>query len=143
MGRRGTGTVEPLRTSIRLKFTHHGARQIETLDLPPTPANIRAARRIMERVQGAIQHGSYRRADHFEGSGAVATTQSFRDYAAEWLKTIVVAKSTRNSYEVALNASWNPAFGHQTLGEIRYSDIAKRIAERAKTVSGKSINNHL
>lgn len=143
MGRRGTGTVEPLRGSIRLKFTVHGKRCVEPLTLEPTPANIKAATRLMERIQGAIQSGNYRRGDYFEGSGEPAATQTFSEYADEWLKTKVIAKSTRDSYEVALSASWNPALGSLTLGQIRYSDIAKAIAGRAKTASGKTINNHL
>lgn len=143
MGRRSTGTVEPLKTAIRLKFTHLGARRVETLDLPPTPANLKAAARMLERIVGAIQAGVYRRADFFEASGKAATQQIFRDYADAWLKTIVVAKSTRDSYEVALSASWNPAFGDMTLGEIRFSDVKKAVAGRAAKVSGKTINNHL
>jgi len=92
---------------------------------------------------GAIQAGVYRRGDFFEASGKPASQQTFRDYADAWLKTIVVAKSTRDSYEVALSASWNPAFGDMALGEIRFSDVKKAVAGRAAQVSGKTINNHL
>lgn len=143
MGRRSTGTVEPLRASIRLKFTHLGARRVETLDLAPTPANLKAAARLLERIVGAIRAGVYRREDFFEGAGRHSSRQTFREYAAEWLETIVVAKSTYGSYQVALNASWLPAFGDEPLGQIRYSDVAKAISARSKVVSGKTINNHL
>lgn len=143
MGRRGTGTVEPLRSSIRLKFTLHGTRRVENLRLPPTPANIKAATRLMESIQRAIQNGNYRRGDFFEGSGQPSATQTFKEYAEEWMKTKVIAKSTRDSYEVALSASWNGPLGDKRLGEIRYSDITKAMSARAEKVSGKTINNHL
>lgn len=143
MGRRGTGTVEPLRGSIRLKFTVNGTRCVEPLTLDPTPANIKAATRLMERIQSAIHNGTYRRGDFFEGTGEPRATQTFSEYAVEWMKTKVIAKSTRDSYEVALSASWNEPLGDKRLGEIRYSDIAKAISARAETVSGKTINNHL
>lgn len=143
MGRRSTGTVEPLKTAIRLKFTVHGKRSVETLDLPPTPANLKAAARIMANVQASIQAGYYRREDHFTAAGRAQTRQTFKEYADEWLKTKVIAKSTRDSYKVALSATWNPTFADMALGEIRYSDIRKVIAERSKTASGKTINNHM
>lgn len=142
MGRRATGTVEPLRTSIRLKFTWQGARCVETLDLPPTPANIKAANRLMERVQGAILSGSYRREDYFEGA-APRSSQTFADYAKEWLETLTGEKSTRRAYRTAINATWNPAFGDVPLAQIRFSDVKKAIASKAKTASGKTVNNAL
>lgn len=143
MGRRPTGTVEPLRSSIRLKFTFNGARCVEPLDLAPTPANIKAAERLMGRIMGAITAGVYRREDYFATPGKPTARQAFRDYAEAWLKTKVLAKSTRDSYEVAFNASWNPDLGDLALGQIRYSDIAKVIGARSQEVSGKTINNHL
>lgn len=142
MGRRTTGTLEIRATSIRLKFTHLRRRRVETLDLNPTPANIKAAERLLARIVGAIEAGVYRREDFFEGSGP-ATRATFAEYADEWLKTIIVEKSTRRSYKTALSATWKPALGDKLLPEIKRSDIKTIIAARAKTVSGKTINNHL
>lgn len=158
MGRRATGTVEPLKSAIRLKFTHKGTRCVETLNLAPTPANIRAAQRHLASVMQAIGAGSYRREDFFAGTGPSSQT-TFSDYADEWLKTVVVEKSTMKSFRSALKATWKPAFGDKLLGQIRYSDIKRAIAERVKpltddeeaakaegqpvrvVVSGKTINN--
>jgi integrase len=142
MGRRSTGTVEPLKTAIRLKFTVNGARCVETLDLRPTPANIKAAERLMSRVQDAIRAGSYRHADFFDTPGR-KTAQTFGEYADEWLATLTVEKSTRRSYKTAINATWRPAFGDLPLAQIRYSDIKRAVAAKAAEVSGKTINNAL
>lgn len=142
MGRRATGTVEPLRGSIRLKFTFAGTRRVERLDLAPTPANIKAAERLMARIQGAIDHGVYRDADFFSRPGA-APTETFREYALEWLKTLTGAKSTKRSYRSALNSTWIPALGDKRLTEIRHSDIKKAVADKAATVTGKTVNNAL
>lgn len=144
MGRRTTGTVEPLRSSIRLKFTHLGARRVETLDLAPTPANIKAAERMLARIVATVTAGVYRREDFFTGHDAKpAATWTFAAYAEDWLKTLTVEKSTRRSYKTALVASWNPAIGETPLTQIKPSELRKAIAERAGTVSGKTINNHL
>jgi integrase len=130
-------------SSIRLKFTVNGTRCVETLALEPKPANIKAAERMLERIQAAIRAGVYRREDFFDTPGKATARQTFSDYADEWLKTIVVAKSTMRSYKTALNASWTPAFGGLPLQQIRYSDVKKVVANRAKAVSGKTVNNHL
>ncbi|WP_454760656.1 tyrosine-type recombinase/integrase [Caulobacter segnis] len=143
MGRRATGTVEPRASSIRLKFTHLGQRQVETLDLAPTPANIKAAERLLAKVVAAIDAGIYRRADYFDDTASRPTHQTFREYSAAWLETIVVAKSTLRSYRTALEASWNPTLGDMILQQIKHSDAARALATRSKVVSGKTLNNHL
>lgn len=143
MGRRATGTVEALRSSIRLKFTVHGTRSVKTLNLPPTPANMKAAGRLMERVQAAIVAGVYRPGDFFEGDGQ-KSTEAFADYADEWLKTLTVAKSTKRSYTTAMRATWKPAFADKALTDIRYSDVKKAVAEKvAGGATGKTVNNQL
>lgn len=142
MGRRATGTVEPRQSTIRLKFTYRGKRCVETLDLEPTPANIKAAERLLAKVTAAIFGGYYDRREFFTTDGPAAVT-TFKDYAEGWLKIMVVEKSTRRSYQTALDASWNPAFGDKPLAQIRYSDLKRAIAERAAVVSGKTVNNHL
>lgn len=142
MGRRPTGTVEPLRSSIRLKFTHLGTRCVETMDLAPTPANIKAAERLMGRIQAAIHGGFYRRGDYFATAGQ-ASLETFEDYADAWLKTLTVAKSTKRSYRTALDATWKPAFKGLSLPEIRHSDIKAAVAAKAATTTGKTVNNQL
>jgi len=143
VGRRSTGTVEARASSIRLKFTHLGARQVETLDLLPTPANIKAAERLLAKIIATITAGVYRREDFFETVGKGPTHQTFKQYADDWLKTIVVEKSTLRSYKTALSASWSPAFGSDIIQQIKFSDVRKAVAARAKLVSGKTLNNHL
>jgi integrase len=53
-GRQGSG-VEPLKNTIRVRFTWMGVREAVTLDLKPTPPNIRAAEKLMQRVRMAIE----------------------------------------------------------------------------------------
>lgn len=142
MGRRATGTVEPLKTSIRLKFTWRGSRCVETLDLAPTPANIKAADRLMAQVQAAIDAGVYEPQTYFPSADAPGAL-TFADYAESWLESFVGAKSTKRSYRTAFEATWNPAFGDKLLSDIKHSDVKKAVAGKAKVASGKTINNHL
>lgn len=96
----------------------------------------------MTKIMGAVQSGYYRREDFFDSAGK-GSNQTFTDYADEWLKTLTVEKSTLAAYKVSLNATWKPAFGKQPIAQVRYSDIKKAVAAKAKEVSGKTINNAL
>jgi len=48
-----------------------------------------------------------------------------------------------SDYVSAINKVWSPAFGERNLKTIKPSEIKKIIAERAKVVSGKTINNNM
>lgn len=143
MGRRATGTVEALKGCIRLRFTHLGERRTERLDLKPTPANLKAAERTLARICGAIDAGVYRREDFFDTPGKKASAILFGEYADAWLKTIVVAKSTRRLYATQINHVWKPALGAMRLGEIKHSDIQTVRAERAAVVGPGVVNTSL
>jgi len=143
MGRRPTGTVEPRASSIRLKFTHLGKRQVEGLDLAPTPANIKAAERLLGRIQAAIGAGIYRREDFFESASKASAIQTFGQYAEQWLATLTVEHGTLKHYQAAIRNVWIPALGDKLLSRVLPSDIKTVIATRAKTVTGKTINNDL
>lgn len=142
MGRRATGTVEPRQGTIRLKFTYRGKRCVETLDLEPTPANIKAAERLLAKATAAIAAGVYEAAAFFPRSDRASPT-TFKDYGEAWLKTLTGAKSTKRSYRSALEGTWFPAIGEKRLAEIRHSDLKAAIAAKAAGVSGKTINNVL
>lgn len=111
--------------------------------MEPTPANIKAAHRLMSQVQAAIAAGVYEPSTFFPKEGQETPT-TFKEFGDQWLETLTAAKSTRRSYKTALAATWYPAFGDKPLGQIKHSDIAKAIAAKAKGgATGKTINNHL
>src|ERR1700758_780382 len=144
MGRRATGTVEPLKGSIRLKFTVAGARCVEPLALKPTPANIKAAERLLAQVQQAIDRGVYSREDFFEAKPDAPTSNpTVSEYAVEWLKTWAGASSTKRTYETAFRATWNPHFGDTKLAKLKASDIRKAIAVRKDEIAAGTLNNQL
>lgn len=143
MGRKATGTVEPRTNCIRLKFTVLGERQVETLDLKPTPANIKAAGLLLARIQGAITAGVYQRDDFFETQGAPVAEMTFGAYAEQWLETLTVDFGTLKHYRTAINNVWRPALGAKALTRLLPSDIKKVVAARVKEVSGKTVNNDL
>lgn len=143
-GRKGTG-VQPLKTSIRVRFTWKGERCTETLDLAPTPANIKAAERLMAQVQREIDLGVFDYAKTFPESdrGAAQAASDFAAYSRLWLSGLTVEKSTRSDYEGALRNVWRPAFGSRGVTSIKPSDVRREIATLADRVAAKSVNNML
>lgn len=141
MGRRATGTVEPLKTSIRLKFTWQEKRCVETLKVAPTAANLKGAHATLKRVQAAIATGTYDRRDYFDTPGE-ERADSFRDVADLWLKSKTGAKSTLANYGWSVGF-WKAALPDVAISKIKYSDITGAIKDKAETVSGKTLNNHL
>lgn len=143
MGRKATGNIEARPNNIRLRYTYMGQRQVETLDLAPTPANIKAAERLLARIQSAIQAGVYRRADFFETSDAAPENPTFGEWADKWLAMTTVDHGTFKHYKHAIDHVWKPAFGDKLIASVRHSDIQAVVAARMKVVSGKTVNNDL
>ncbi len=65
------------------------------------------------------------------------------DSADRWLASLTVEKSTYDSYYGSLERLWKPHFADRPIGTIRPSEIKALIAQEAKSVSGKSVNNAL
>ena len=144
MGRRSNGTgVEPLKSCIRVTFVWQGKRCRETLDLAPTPANIKATERLMARVFKEIELGVFDYESTFPKSSRAAGSGGFTSYAYAWLETVTAEKSTMQGYTAAISKIWGPAFGERQLASIRPSEVKREIAKLAKRVSGKTVNNNL
>ena len=157
-GRKGSG-VQPLKTCIRVRFHHNGKRCIETLDLKPTPANLKFAEQLIERVRREIAVGAFDYEATFPKPEAGAeppqpderslqtavelSERGFTTFSEAWLRTLALEKATMVSYRSALHAIWQPAFGERDIGSIKPSEIKQVIAERANTLTGKTINNNL
>ena len=147
-GRHGSG-VEALKETIRLRFTWSGKRRTETLPLKPTPANIRAAERLMAQIRLEMAVGAFDYAKHFPDSvEAPKPVPTFDDFAQDWLAAKVVAKSTRKSYRPAI-AAWSRCelqdgtLGAARLDTIKPLDLAKAVKALADRVAAKTVNNYL
>lgn len=129
-GRRGAGGVRPEAAGIQIDFRWRGRRWRPTLDLAPTPANLRYAERVRAEIVERIRHGTFRFADYFpdarcappEGPAAATT---FAAYAELWLKAQgALEASTLRGYRSALDAHLLPRFGERRLDGILHSELA-------------------
>ena len=115
---------------------------MEKLDLAPTPANLKAANRLLARIMDAIRAGVYRRENFFDTPGKTTVRTTFKAYAEEWRKTLVLERATIRNYGTGLKG-WYKHFGDTPLQQVTPADIRKAVAARAKEVTGQTLNNHL
>ena len=148
-GRKGRG-VEPLKSSIRLKFTlATGKRVAETLPWEPTTANVKRAERLAPLVRrdinaAALDDERYRQ--HFPDSKRVAQTsgaRTFGDFCKLFLSSITdKSANTRSQYRLAL-AWWTRQLGvDQPIADIRHSRL-KALWGSTPWASWKLANNYL
>lgn len=146
----GSG-VEPLTNSIRISFYINGERFRETLDLKPTPPNLKHAARLKAEIDGKITHGVFEYATYFPESknlrklGLVAggAQATFKDYAELWYNTTGnLSKGTRIQYRRYLDAVWLPRYGKRVIKEILPSEVESFVADH-DWKSVKNMNNHL
>lgn len=142
-GRPGTG-VEPLKDSIRLRFTYAGKRRYETLDLEPTPANLKAAVRTLANIKDQIRLGVFDYATAFPGSKHVASKDhvTVRELATRWVSSHSVEATTLSTYMPGINF-WNRRFGDRPIDTITALEIREALKEKSGGVSAKTVNNIL
>jgi integrase len=144
MGRTGGG-VKAHGGGIQINLRINGKRIRPTLDLKPTPANLKYAERIAEEIRAKQRHGTLDLADYFPGYRhlpAAGKVPLFREMAATYLATTQgeLAHATRESYRKILTHFWYQKIGDKRIDEISYSDLKTIIAAEAWQ-SNKTRNN--
>ena len=136
--------------SIILSFTYQGERFRETLSIPPTIPNIKAANRKREGILFEIQMGKFEYLDHFPNSKKAIEikrtnpNQIIIERALnEWLKRTQnrIAKSTLRGYLSAINYYLIPQFGDIPLSELKATHVKDWLA--SLEISNKRKNNTL
>lgn len=137
-----------------MHFTYAGKARKETLKhngkpLPPTPANIKHAHRLIAEIKGKIRHGVFEYSDYFPDSKAAIELRSpdkmptLRELGASWLKSKGQLKpSTLAQYTSAVNF-WCELLGADTLVERITTQVLKSKIGAYVWPSAKTHNNYL
>jgi integrase len=141
------GGVEIRERSIRITFTLDGRLHRETVrtggePIPPTPANLRYAKRLAAEIRDKIRFGTFVYADYFPASPSASTGQgsTVGEQLALWLKLQHAKEpSTLKGYGIAVSW-WTRSIGTKPLRALRHSDILGALATQP-TWSGKTRNN--
>lgn len=148
MGRRSeSGGVRPHRDGIQFDFWWQLERCRPTLNLKPTPANLRYASKLAEEIREKIRHGTFRMADYFPAyrraeRPAAGGARTVAQYIDLWLESSTdLSPSTRNGYRKAAK-HWRTWFGDQPIVAVRHSDVRVALGSHPWG-SGKTRNNVL
>jgi len=139
--------VIPKGDRIQLDFSYRGKRRRPTIDLPPTQANLKHARRQIEAIKGRIRNGTFSFAEEFPeyrfiGDVAAAKLQpTFDQVADQFLVSIGDLEfATQESYRKILSSFWRSKIGSRAIADIRYGELAAIVGERPWS-SNKTRNN--
>lgn len=148
---RGTGGVEIRDASIRILFSYQGKQRKETLyldnaPLPPTPANVKYARRVATEIKDKIRTGNFVYSDYFPHS-SIAKSGGTEDSMLHkvmdrWLKLLELKASTKKQYTTRINSFWKAQLKNQPIERIKHSEILEALMCGTWS-SGKSRNNEL
>ena len=140
MGRKSeTGGVTPLGGRIQVRFSWRGKELRPTLDIKPTAANLKHARRIREAVVADIKAGVFNLAEYFpdykfaEKHTADALGRAFRQWADLWVELSArnLEDSTLRIYKRHLAAYWTAAFGDDMPKAITHERVLRHLARLA------------
>lgn len=152
MARDGSGVTDH-GGKVRISFKYNGKRMRQTLDMPYTPGNVRAAEKMLARIRDEIRLGTFDYAREFPESKAVksgaiprpegARGKTFGDAVQTYLDS--KAKLAPNTLKCYRNAAevWKRIFGAETtLGELTPEKVAVTIAQYP-FASKKLMNDYL
>lgn len=121
----------PKADRIQFDFTVGNTRYRPTLDLPPTQANLRHAKRQLATIKSRIANGTFSFSDEFpdyrfiDKVATAASRPTFGTVADKFLQSIGdLEYATRESYRKILSSFWRPKIGVKPIDEIKYSDLA-------------------
>jgi len=148
MGRKSTtGGVEAKGNRIQLTFFVAGKRYRPTLDLEPSQANLKRARRRLQEINKQINRGTFNFAEEFPNYRFISDIEAppqrptFNKTADLFLKSIGdLEYATRESYRKILKQFWRPKIGTDAIADITYAELAAIIGEHPWG-SNKTRNN--
>lgn len=129
---------------IRLAFSFRGVQCRETIDLPPTKANLAYAARLRAEILGKIERGTFRYDEHFPGSPRCAvfghTRAGNRQLTIRELleayrsrAEVNLQPSTFTGYRKAIDNVLVPRFGHLQVEALNAGVLREWIALQAVT----------
>ena len=136
-------------TSIRLSFKWRGRWFKPTLDIPPTPANLKYAARTLAEIERKIEIGTFNFSEYFPNSkigarlglGAVASP-TFASMVEDWLALIKpdIEATTYREYENTLNRHFVPKLGATRMADFTDELVEKHLSKLGLT-NNKTYNN--
>ena len=135
--------------SIRITFTYNGVRRRETLDIPPTPSNIKYAIRLRAEIINAIERKTFDYATYFPKSKHAGPSEKRVHYVTDLIDTYIDTARQTGSLSpssIATYVKWNrsrlaPEFQHKIVTDLTTFELRAWVAGLVAELSPKSIRN--
>lgn len=136
MGRERKVTLRSRKKSIQFVFYWRDKQRFETLKIPPTARNLKAAERMADQIKQDIERDCFDLEEHFPDSPNIKATsagrpKTFRGLAEKWLKQLERAENTTRKYKSALNKYWYPEWEDRDFRYLYSAEIQEVVAETA------------
>jgi integrase len=133
---------------LRIWFVYENKRCFESLNLPPSETNQRAAAKLRNEICEKIRHGIFNYAEYFPDSVKTKKSPkpeslSFGTVADLWLTSqFHLAKSTLEGYRKTLNYHWLPKLANRPIASIKYNELTALVGA-IKFKTAKTRNNSI
>ncbi len=132
MGRKSTtGGVEAKGNRIQLTFVIAGKRFRPTLNIEPSQANLKRARRRLQEIKYQITRGTFSFSEEFPDYRFIdevsePAKQKTFDSIADLFEASIgdLEYATRESYRKILASFWRPRLGSRIISEVTYAELA-------------------
>ena len=121
---------------IQIRFSWKGRDLRPTLNLKPTAANLKHAKRLRETIVEDIRRGEFNIRKYFpdyrlasELQGQAATVTDVMEEFLRWARTRQQHASVV-SLRRKLTSFWQPDFGGRDIRKITYRDLSAHVASR-------------
>lgn len=136
-------------SGIQIEIKYKGRRYRPTLKMPPTPSNLRDAKRLREKIMHDIVYGRFDPKEYFMYSKAIsrmapgiAVKMTISDIVDDWLLSVERSKdkSTRE-HKNSIKNHIKPIIGNVLVSELSAPDVRKFQDKLGEKLSAKSVNN--
>lgn len=134
MGRERKVTIREREKSIQFVFYWRGKQRFESLKLPPTTRNLKAANRLANLIKQDLERDCFDLGEYFPESPNVEGYSSSRpktlqSLSEKWLRQLEKAENTIRKYKSALNTYWLPMWGERDFRYMTSAEIQQGIAD--------------
>lgn len=145
MGRKVT--IRARERSIQFVFYWQGKQRFESLKIPPTTRNLKAAEKLASQIKSDLERDCFDLGEYFPDSPNVKETgrgrpKTLKALSDRWMGQLERTENTKRKYQSAINKYWLPIWGDRDYRYIRQSEISEEVA-LIDWASAKSRNDTL
>jgi integrase len=119
--------------SIQFVFYWQGKQRFESLKIPPTPRNMKAAERMAGQIKDDLERNCLDLGEYFPESSNINQIEAgrprdFNALSVKWMKQLELSKASTRKYQSALSVFWLPVWQDRDYRYLATAEIQEAIA---------------